>query len=47
MRRRLLAHVDEQGGAGLEELVLDAVRAHRAMLEPPPEATRSQAASLG
>ncbi len=37
MRRELLAHVDEQGGAGLEDFVMDAITANRAMLEPPPQ----------
>lgn len=34
MRRELLQHVDEQDGKGLEPLVLEAVRAHRARLTP-------------
>jgi len=37
MRRELLAHVDENGGTGLEEFVMEAIRSNRAMLEPPPE----------
>ena len=30
MRRALLQHLDQQGGAGLKALVLAALRAHRA-----------------
>jgi formate dehydrogenase subunit delta len=41
MRRALLAHVDANDGAGLEPLVLAAVRAHRTLLTPPPAATTS------
>lgn len=33
MRRDLLRWVDDQGGAGLAALVLEAVRAHRTSLE--------------
>lgn len=29
MRRALLQHLDQQGGAGLKTLVLDALRTHR------------------
>ena len=36
MRRELLTHIDEQGGAGLEPFVIDAVSANRSLLEPPP-----------
>jgi formate dehydrogenase subunit delta len=35
MRRELLAHLDEQEGAGLEPFVIEAVKANRQMLEPP------------
>jgi formate dehydrogenase subunit delta len=35
MRREMLEHLDEQGGAGLEPFVVDAIRTHRAMLQPP------------
>lgn len=35
MRRQLLQHIDEQGGVGLDEMLLEAVRANREMLEPP------------
>ncbi|RCX07603.1 formate dehydrogenase subunit delta [Extensimonas vulgaris] len=34
MRRELLAHLDA-GGAGLRPIVADALRAHRALVEPP------------
>jgi formate dehydrogenase subunit delta len=34
MRRELLQWVDEHDGRGLEPLVLEAVRAHRARLTP-------------
>jgi formate dehydrogenase subunit delta len=34
MRKELLAHVDASGGEGLRPLVLEAVKAHRARLEP-------------
>jgi formate dehydrogenase subunit delta len=34
MRRELLLWVDEQDGRGLQPLVLEAVRAHRARLTP-------------
>ena len=36
MRREFLRWVDEQGGAGLTPLVLEAVRAHREKLSPAP-----------
>jgi formate dehydrogenase subunit delta len=36
MRRELLAWVDAHGGDGVNPLVLDAIRAHRATLAPPP-----------
>jgi formate dehydrogenase subunit delta len=36
MRRALLAHIDTKAGEGLDPLVLEAVRAHRADLTPPP-----------
>lgn len=32
MRRSLLQYVDEQGGAGLKEIVLDALRSHKASI---------------
>jgi formate dehydrogenase subunit delta len=35
MRRDLLTYLDEEGGTGLEAFVIEAVRANRAMLEPP------------
>jgi formate dehydrogenase subunit delta len=35
MRRQLLAHIDEQAGAGLDQMVLDAVATHRESLSPP------------
>jgi formate dehydrogenase subunit delta len=41
MRRALLTHVDQQGGAGLDPLVLDAIRTHRAELTPPEAARKS------
>jgi len=34
MRRQLLAHVDDARGAGLSEIVMAAIGAHRASLEP-------------
>ncbi len=34
MRRALLLHVDAHDGAGLDPLVLAAVRAHRSLLTP-------------
>ena len=34
MRREILRHVDEHGGAGLEEIVLNSLRAHRQELTP-------------
>ena len=34
MRRDLLAHVDTHEGEGLDEIVLTAIRTHRAGLEP-------------
>jgi hypothetical protein len=34
MRRALLAHIDSDGGSGLDALVLAAVKEHRASLEP-------------
>jgi len=34
MRLALLAHVDEQAGAGLSDTVLESVRLHRASLVP-------------
>ncbi len=34
MRRELLRWVDEQAGAGLSPLVLDAIRANREKLQP-------------
>lgn len=34
MRRELLRWVDEQSGAGLSPLVLDAIRANREKLQP-------------
>ena len=37
MRRELLAHIDATGGSGIEEFVMEAITANRAMLEPPPE----------
>ena len=42
MRRELLAHVDEQGGAGLEEFVMEAISANRALLEPPAEPIKAR-----
>ena len=33
MRKALLAHVDQEGGPGLSEIVREALAAHRAMLE--------------
>lgn len=42
MRRALLAHIDETGGAGLEPFVLEAIAAYRTELTPPP-ATRPAA----
>lgn len=36
MRKALLAHIDSKGGEGLDPLVMEAVRAHRADLTPPP-----------
>lgn len=38
MRRGLLAHVDGAAGAGLSDVVLEAIRRHRAALTP--QATR-------
>ena len=35
LRRQILAHVDEQGGTGLRDLVVEALRRHRAWLLPP------------
>jgi len=35
MRREIFRYLDEQGGAGLKELVLTALREHRAQLTPP------------
>jgi formate dehydrogenase subunit delta len=35
MRKALLAWVDDNAGAGLTPLVLEAIRANRAMLAPP------------
>jgi formate dehydrogenase subunit delta len=35
MRRALLAHIDEAGGAGLEPIVLEAIAAYRSELTPP------------
>jgi formate dehydrogenase subunit delta len=32
MRRALLAHIDDQGGAGLHDAVLRALTSHRAVL---------------
>lgn len=34
MRRDLLAHLDSAQGAGLDDIVLEALRNHRAGLEP-------------
>ncbi len=34
MRQALLAHIDETGGAGLDEMVLEAVRLYRNELTP-------------
>ncbi len=34
MRTRLLAHIDAQRGEGLDPIVLEALRTHRALLEP-------------
>lgn len=34
MRRALMEHVDRRGGAGLKDIVLDAVRIHRDRLVP-------------
>jgi formate dehydrogenase subunit delta len=42
MRRQLLEHIDERGGAGLDQMVLDAVAAHRASLSPPPVGSSAQ-----
>jgi formate dehydrogenase subunit delta len=36
MRRALLEHIDSHGGEGLDPLVLEAIRANRADLTPPP-----------
>ncbi|MHB1327972.1 MAG: formate dehydrogenase subunit delta [Gemmatimonadales bacterium] len=38
MRRALLAHVDETGGVGLDEIVVEALRVHRQELLPRDEA---------
>lgn len=32
MRRQILAYLEEQGGAGLQDIVLDALRQHAPML---------------
>jgi formate dehydrogenase subunit delta len=32
MRRQILAHLDQQGGAGLQDIVLEALRQHAPML---------------
>ncbi|WP_213954760.1 MULTISPECIES: formate dehydrogenase subunit delta [unclassified Variovorax] len=34
MRRSLLAHVDDDGGAGLNGMVSEAIRQHRQTLQP-------------
>jgi formate dehydrogenase subunit delta len=34
MRRTMLAHVDEESGAGLDPFVLEAIQRHRATWEP-------------
>ena len=34
MRREIFRYLDEQGGAGLKELVLTALRTHRSELTP-------------
>ena len=34
MRREILRYADEQGGAGLKDLVKDALRNHRVTLNP-------------
>lgn len=39
MRRALLAHIDETGGAGLDEMALEAIQAYRNELRPPEGAT--------
>jgi formate dehydrogenase subunit delta len=33
MRREILRHLDEKGGEGLRPMVLEALRAHRALIE--------------
>jgi formate dehydrogenase subunit delta len=39
MRRALLAHVDTAAGKGLDPFVLEALRANRALVEPPASGT--------
>jgi formate dehydrogenase subunit delta len=34
MRRAMLAHIDEHGGAGLEPFTLEAIQTHRATWAP-------------
>lgn len=34
MRRALLAHVDQHDGAGIDEVVMTAIRQHRQLLTP-------------
>jgi formate dehydrogenase subunit delta len=34
MRRELLQHLDAHGGEGLQPLVVEALRSHRALVEP-------------
>ena len=40
MRREIVRHVEEQGGAGLKEIALSAIRAHRDKLVPAQHAVK-------
>lgn len=35
MRIALMAHVDQEAGAGLSDIVLDSIKSHRAEITPP------------
>jgi formate dehydrogenase subunit delta len=43
MRRAMLGHIDEHGGAGLERFTLEAIQRHRATWEPKVAQSRSGA----
>jgi formate dehydrogenase subunit delta len=41
MRRELLAYVDATQGAGLDDFVMEAIRAHRELMQPGEQPVRS------